>query len=183
MALLFIVENNVAKPTTEVLLIEPFKTIWERDTTPHKTRAIREFTFIEFIASKKATNPYAGYSDEERWDKLVALYFEEAEPDNAVEQGLAKMVEFQQEASPTLKYYLSVLGAAEKMRNFFDNVDINERNFKSGVPVYKPADITRAINDTDKVLQNLHSIKERVEQELFEQSKTKGNKRINPFEV
>ena len=36
MSYLFVVENNIAKPNTETLLIEPFKTIWERDRTEDK---------------------------------------------------------------------------------------------------------------------------------------------------
>lgn len=53
MSYLFIVENNIAKPNTETLLIEPFKTIWERDKTKDKEQAIKEFTFIELMSSKK----------------------------------------------------------------------------------------------------------------------------------
>jgi hypothetical protein len=69
------------------------------------------------------------------------------------------------------------------MKNFFDTFDMTEKSERTGLPVYKPGDITRALNDTDKVLQNLNSMKEKVEQELFEQTKTRSNKQINPFEV
>ena len=41
------------------------------------------------------------------------------------------------------------------MRGFFDEVDLNEKNLKSGNPLYKPKDITSAIVDTEKVLANL----------------------------
>ena len=36
MAFLFVVENGVAKPNTETLLISPFKEIWERDNSDNK---------------------------------------------------------------------------------------------------------------------------------------------------
>lgn len=184
MAYLFVTENGVAKPNTETLLISPFKEIWERDLTPDKEQAIKEFTFIEFMTSKKKTNPYAGYSDEMRLEKLKQMMFSENwEMDNQVEQALAKIVEFQKDASPTYQYYISASKAAEKMRTFFNEFDINERNERNGSPIYKPSDITRALNDTDKVLQNLHSMKEKVEQELFEQTKTRSNKTISPFEI
>ncbi len=184
MAFLFVVENGIAKPNTETLLVSPFKEIWERDKSNSKDRAIKEFTFIEFMSSKKKTNPYAGYDDNKRYEVLKqALFEEDWEVDSLVEQGLVKIKEFQEEASPTYQYYVSASKAAEKMRTFFNTFDINERNEKNGSPIYKPSDITRALNDTDKVLQNLNSLKEKVEQELFEQTKTKGNKSINPFEV
>ena len=184
MSYLFVVENNIAKPNNETLLIEPFKALWDRDKSQDKSRAIREFTYIELMSSKKKSNPYAGYSDEIRAQKLKEYLFEdqpEWEPDIEVEKGLAKIVEFQKEASPTYTYYISVLEATEKMKDFFTTFDINEVNDK-GARVFKPNEIVMAISNTDKLLQNLHSMKEKVEQELFEQAKTRGMKQINPFE-
>src|SRR5690606_7264046 len=167
----------------ETLLIEPFKTIWNRDKTNGKLRAIKEFTFIEFMSSKQKTNPYAGYDDRTRFLALRdEMYDNEWEMDDEIKAAIDKIEEFQKEASPTYTYYKSVLTASEKMKDFFDNFDINERNEK-GALLYKPADITRALNDTDKVLQNLDSMKEKVEQELFQVTKSKGNKQINPFEI
>lgn len=184
MAFLFIVENNVAKPNIETLLISPFKEIWERDKTKTKEIAINEFTYIELMVSKKKSNPYAGYTDEQRAQKLKEVLFDITwNPDRLIEQGLAKYVEFQKEASLTYSYYISVCNAAEKMKTFFDTFDMNERNERTGLPIHRPSDIVRALNETDKVLQNLNAIKEKVEQELFEQTKTKGNKQINPFEI
>lgn len=183
MAFLFTIENSVAIPNTETLLISPFKEIWERDKTKDKEVALKEFTFIELMTSKKKSNPYSGYSDDIRFERLKeVLFHEDWEINPLMERALIKVVEFQKDASPTYSYYMAVLEAAEKMKSFFKEFDINERNEK-GVPVYKPAEITRALNDTDKVLQNLDSMKEKVEQELFEQTKTRSNKVINPFEM
>lgn len=183
MAFLFTVENLVAVPNTETLLISPFKEIWERDTSNNKEVALKEFTFIELMTSKKKTNPYSGYSDENRFEKLREFLFDKNwEYDDLIESALIKVDELQKEASPTYSYYLSVLQAAEKMKAFFNTFDIDERT-ERGMPLYKPSDITRALNDTDKVLQNINAMKEKVEQELFEQTKTKSNKNINPFEI
>ena len=184
MSHLFIVENSIAKPNTETLLISPFKEIWDRDLTEDKEIAIKEFTFMELMSSKRRSNPYAGYSDDVRQEKLKTYLFEDTPewvPDIEVEKGLAKIVEFQREASPTYSYYVSVLEATEKMKNFFSTFDINEVNDK-GARIFKPNEIVMAISNTDKLLQNLHSMKETVEQELFEQTKTRGMKQINPFE-
>lgn len=182
MANLFTVENSVAIPNTETLLIEPFKTIWERDKTKDKEVALKEFTFIELMSSKKKSNPFSGYSDDIRFEKLRdSLFYEDWEPDNLVEQCLAKIDEFQKEASPTYSYYMSVLEAAEKMKSFFRSFDINEVNDR-GQRIWKPKDITSAMVDTERVLQNLNSMKDKVEQELFEATKTRANKQINYFE-
>lgn len=184
MAYLFVVENKIAKPNDETLLISPFKEIWERDISIDKEVALKELTFIEFMSSKKKTNPYGGYDDEARFEQLRKDIFDETwEMDALVEKGLIKINEFQIEASATFQYYLSALTAAEKMRSFFGTFNINERNERTGNPVYKPSDITRALKDTSGVLTDLSKMKEQVEQDLFEKTKTRGDKVINPFEM
>ena len=77
MAHLFVIENNVAKPNVETLLITPYKEIWERDTTPQKEVAVKELTYIELMAPKKKSNVFAGYSDEKRRDSLKKMIFTE----------------------------------------------------------------------------------------------------------
>lgn len=184
MAYLFVVENNIAKPNTETLLIEPFKTIWERDKSKDKSQAIKEFTFIELMTSKRKSNPYAGYNDSVRYDKLKEFLFDDKwDMDSLIEQGLAKIDEFQKEASPTYLYYIDSLKAAEKTRRFLRELDLSERNIKTGNPLYKPKDVTSAITDTEKIIQTLSILKEKVDQELFDTIKTKGNKQINLLEM
>ena len=183
MAYLFVTENNIAKPNTETLLISPFKEIWERDKSKDKEQAIKEFTFIELMSSKRKSNPYAGYTDEVRFERLRDYLFNsEWKPDKLVEEGLIKIREFQTEASPTYMYYMSNLKAMEKTRKFLETVDLSERNEKTGSPLYKPADITRSIVDAEKVMQTLAILKDKMEQELYDTVKTKNNKLINPFE-
>ena len=70
---------------------------------------------------------------------------------------------------------------AEQMKTFFNNLDISEVNSKTGNPLYKPKDITSALNDANRTLETLDSMKEKVEQELFETTKNKGQKEISPF--
>lgn len=185
MSYLFIVENNIAKPNPETLLISPFKEIWERDTTKDKEKAIKDFTFIELMSSKKKSNPYSGYDDETRYEKLVANIYDgefDLQADKEIEEALVKIDTFQMEASPTYSYYKSVVAAAEKMKTFFNTLDMEETN-ERGQRLWKPKDITSAMIDTEKVLQNLTSMKEKVEQELFDAIRTKGNKQINIFEM
>lgn len=182
MAQLFIVENNIAKPTTEILLISPYKEIWERDTTSTKEQAERDFTFIELMISKKKTNPYSGFDDDVRFEKLrEQLYDPDWEPDELIQRGLAQYTEFQTEAS--VNYSLLVAGqiAINKLKNFLIEFDIDERNDR-GVPIFKPRDITSALSDIDKIAQNFATLKEKVEQELYETSKTRNNREVNIFE-
>ena len=183
MSLLFTIESKIVKPYTETLLISPFREIWERDTNAGKFTAIDEFTYIEFMTSVKKSNPYRGYTPEERSKRLAVdiMKHELYEPDELVKKGMEVLVEFQQTASPTYNYYMSAKRAIYKIQTFFDTFDLSEKNEKTGMPLYKPKDVTTTVNDTEKVLQNLSALQEKVDNELFETTKTKGQKIVSPF--
>lgn len=183
MSLLFTVENRVVKPYAETLLLFPFNEIWHRDMDPDKLNAIEDFTYIEFVTSEKKSNPYSGYAASIRREKVKEAVIKRPdwEEDDLIRQGMAALIRFQKEASVTYNYYMSAKAAAEKMQTFFLNFDITEVNIKTGNPLLKPKDITSALNDTAKVLENLSALKTKVDNELFEEVKNKGQKVITPF--
>ena len=67
---IFEVSGNIVRPTPNILTIYPFKEIWKRDKTKNKNLAIQEFAFIEFMVSKKKSNPFKGYDEEIKEDKI-----------------------------------------------------------------------------------------------------------------
>lgn len=187
MAYLFNIVGNSVKPSTESLLVSPFKDIWERDQCSNKSVAVKEFTFIEFMASIKNTNPYIGYSTEERRQKLVFDLFENKRKDllekgdELIENGINFIDNLQYEGLPTYRYYIACLDATNKIRDFFTKFNMEERN-KSGMPVYKAGDITKALNDTDKILSNMTSMRKKIDNELYDMQRARADKKINYFE-
>ncbi|MGL4330780.1 MAG: hypothetical protein ACRCSD_09315, partial [Clostridium sp.] len=81
----------------------------------------------------------------------------------------------------TYNYYMSAKVAAEKMNSFFRNFDMSMVNLKTGMPIYKPKDITSSLMDTSRVIENLNNLREKVDQEIFEQVKNRGQKVISKF--
>lgn len=184
MSVLFKVEGKVVIPHTETLVISPFKEIWERDTSPSKERAMDEFKYIEFMTSMLKTNPYAGYDEDKKQQKIISqcVTHEEFDPeDEFIKEGMDSIVRFQNEASANYSYYMAAKIGAEKMKDFFLTFDMNEVNLKTGNPIYKPRDITSALNDTSNVLSNLDKLKTKVEEEIYDEIKRRGQKDISPF--
>lgn len=198
---LFIVENNVVKPTIEILIISPFKEIWDRDTTDKKEYALKEFAYIEFMCSPKKTNMFYGYPEVatrttiSRSEAIINSLFAKSdfpviikdekeiyyEPDSLIQDAIKVYKEFFYNASPSLSYLESVTKAANKLKDFFDNFDMNELS-RSGMPMHKPADIQKAIKESPEMLKAINTFTEKVHQELFDTVKTKGNRSINIFE-
>ena len=180
---LFTYESYQIQISPEAMALKPFKDIWERDNSTTKEVAIQELTYVEFMTSMLKSNPYRQYPEGKK-DEVIreaVIRIENWQPDELIVQAMNTIIRLQQEGSTTYNYYISAKKAAEKMQDFFTNVDINERNFKNGNPIWKPGDITRALNDTEKVLQNLKALEKKVEEELYENAKIKGDKEISPF--
>lgn len=183
MSVLFTIENKIVRPHTETLLIPPFQEIWERDTTPNKEYAMEDFKYMEFMTSVMKTNPYRGYEESIRRSKIIqdCIKRDEWMIDELIEEGMERIKEFQTDASLTYSYFMSVKTAAEKMKKFFNTFDMTALNPKSLMPLYKPREITSALNDTSKVLENLDKTQKKVEEEIFESTKKRGDKVISPF--
>jgi len=183
MSLLFKVEKKHVIPHTETLMISPFKEIWERDSTEYKKFAIEELSYIEFMGSIMKSNPYSGYNKDKKEPKIREdiISREDWSPDEFVSKGIEKLKEMQRDGSPTYNYFMSAKTAAEKMQDFFESFNMTDVNIKTGNPLYKPRDITSALNDTSKVLQNLNDLKEKVDNEVYEMTKNKGQKIVSPF--
>lgn len=180
---IFEMHNSYVTPVKELLLIFPFKEIWERDKSKHKEVAIKEFSYICFLISPKKTNPYAGYTEELKSKEIIKGLWgnKKWEIDNLVEEGIKLYEKWLQEASISMQYYNAVKSGVNETINFFKNVNFNERTDK-GVPVYKVTEVISALKSANEVLKSLTDLQERVEQELYESSKTKSGKEINPFE-
>lgn len=184
---LFKIEGSVVKPTEHALLISPYKEIWERDEDPSKGRAIRDLTYIELCSSYKKSNPFKGFEESVRKQKVKeSVYKEDAETfeeDELIVEGLDLYDKLRKEASPTLQYYLSSKTGAEKMIKWLQTFDMDKTNPRNGMPLYKPREITSALKDSYDVMKTLNSLEEKVYEEIFESVRTKSNKEINHFEM
>lgn len=183
MALLFIIEGKIVKPYPETLMIPPFDEIWDRDESPGKEIALKEFTYIEFMSSRLKSNPYKGYSPVDRKRKILedCVRIDNWEPDDLVRRGIMKCEEFQFKASGNYSLLMDTLKAKEKLQELFRVIDLKERNSRTGMPVYKPKELSSAMQDVDKLATSLYSLEKKVEEELYDAVKVKGQKEISPF--
>lgn len=183
MSYLFDIKDRAVIPYEETLLVEPFKSIWERDKSPNKELAMKEFAYIEFSASALKTNPFREYSDKVREGVIIQNVFgkEDWKPDALVKKGIEFIEEVQTEGSVGYRYWKSNRQAAEQVLEFLKTVDLTELNEKTGNPLYKPREILTSIADAEKTLKALDSLKTRVEEDLYSADKIGGGKTISPF--
>lgn len=183
---LFKVEGILVVPTEHALLIPPYSDIWREDISKGKEDAKRAFAYIELNCSYKKSNPFKGYADDVRRQKVgEAVYREDyatfVETPYIIE-GMKLYEILRVEAAPTLQYYLAAKSGAEKMIKWLDTFDMETLNHRTGLPLYKPREITSALKDSYDVMKTLNTMEEKVYEQLFETVRTKGGKEINHFE-
>jgi len=183
---MFYWDNGIVKPNPETLGVYPFSVMWNRDTSHGKDIAHLEFKFVECFCSPRKTNEFFGYDrNTNRGEKIlenIRKTHPDFTPDDLIREGVEQYDEFWHNASPQLSYYESTLIAAKQIESFFRRLDMTEVNVRTGAPIYKPKEITAALADTKTVLASLSAIREQVYQEIYDSTKSKGNREINYFE-
>jgi hypothetical protein len=181
---IFQIENNIVVPTPQALLIKDFKTIWDRDKSKKKEQAIKEFSYIEFMSSYQKNNPFINYEPFMRHRKICEHVFGDPKyiPDAQVKKAQETYEEIQNEGSVSLRFYKSLVTAVEKLIKFAEDVDLTARDNR-GSAVYTPAHITQITSKAYDTLKQLSLMETKVQQDLYESSKTRGNREINHFEI
>jgi len=180
---LFEIVNGRVLPTAHALLLEPFRTIWERDTSDGKGNAEKVFRYIEFTCSPKKSNPYLGYSEELRPRKVKKEIWgdEDKRDTDFMILGITKYKMLLEEASPTYALLNAALTAKDKLIHFLENFDLTERT-NAGTAVIKPADITRALQQVPDVAKSILAMRDKVQAELVEEAKTRNQREVGDYE-
>ena len=81
---LFDIVNGKVIMNPTAIWIPEFKTLWDRDKTKYKSKAVNEISYIVFMYGFHS--PYAAYSEEEKEKKILQDYFPKGDwkPDAAV---------------------------------------------------------------------------------------------------
>lgn len=186
MAFLFVREGAFVIPTAEALMISPFSEIWERDNSDKKYIALQEFAYIEFMTSQLKDNPYRDYPKDRKPTAIIkAVFRDKAEdwmPDPLVREGMKFMIEIQTEGSDDYDFLMSALRARDKLKDFLDTFDPDERaNEGKGSLLLKPKDITSALLDVEKVTVSIMGARKKVSEQVLDAVKIKGQKEVSPF--
>lgn len=180
---LFVINGYEVSPKANTLLIEPYKTIWERDKSQFKDIAKKELAYIEFTVSQLKSNPFREYEKLEKRKKILEKVIQDPawRPDAFVRDGVKTLKDFQTAGSISYKFLQSNIELAHKTIEHFNSIDPGELNTKTGNPLYKLSDIPTAIQKAEGMIISIENLKKKVEAELFQTTKNAGQKEISDF--
>ena len=152
--------GTVILNSADLALIDEFKTIIKRD----KERADREFTYIYLAIDWKS--PYSNYSEQERHEAaLKDAHITEEEWNDPLFRAACRKYRALQESNRYVRLLKSAELVTDKITDYFNNVDLEERN---------GSDVQKAMENAAKQRETLKMIESLVKKEITEQSQIRA---------
>lgn len=155
----------------ECLVIEPFKSVWEKDKSKDKTYASNVIKYTWYFASFKS--PFFQHSNADR-SKLILDHIirdDKFKVTSDVEECI-KMYE-KIYTTPSMKLFRAVQESISKMEEFFKTAEYNEDNIKK---------ITDTIIAMPKVQEAIQSALDNCNKEQSSGNKVRGDAQLGMFE-
>ena len=174
--------NSVVVNEPEVLLIKEFAALWNNDRNKtkgdpkgiKKTRAYRELTYIWLMLDW--TSPYVDFDEQERHQEcLKDAGLTEKEWNDPDFRAACRKYRELQNSSRALKLIKSAQGVVDKITDYFNNIDIEERDPVTGKPIFKTKDIMAELSNVSNVVEQLKTLEFLYKKEQEQQSGLMGD--------
>ena len=176
--------SNTGKVELEdgnLLLIKEFRDLMDDDRNKCKQdptgkkhlRAFREFTYIWLAIDWNSL--YKDYTIQERHQE--ALKDGEITPEEWEDptfRAACRKYRDIQNSSRAIKILHASQRAVDRITDYFNSIDPQERDAYTGKPIWKVKDLQTEISNIPKLLEELQTMEQLVKKEMTEQSKTYG---------
>lgn len=182
---LLTVDNGQLAIQPELLAIPVFETIWNSDTSPHHSEAIKQLSYIYFMSD--ISSPFRQYPMIEtvgegdvkhtRNDKVVEAL---GETNFKVNKNVTDAMHLYEEMHVTysMKLLNDAEAAVQKLRSYFQEVDLLLLNEKDQ-PVYKASDLMSNLKALGGVIKGIKELRDEVEKEQVEKLRIRGGAVVN----
>ena len=175
------VTGRVTLNGPDLLLIPEFKELMgtERNkckldpTGQEHLRAFREFQYIYLAIHWNS--PYRDYPEQERHQEaLKDAEITEEEFNNPEFRAACRKFRNLQESNRSMKMLNAAQNTVDKFVDYFNNIDVEERDPQTGKPIYKTKDVMAEISNLHKVHEELIILESAVKKEISEQTSIRG---------
>jgi len=178
---LFDLKNYSLTISEEAYALKAFKTLWERDKTATKTKAIGELSYVFHMEDFRSD--YSDILDEsERSSEVLSQL--SLPKDWKEDQKVRDARRYYEERSNeliSLQFLRDAKFAVNKIREFFREVDLLATDPR-GKPIHDVAKLERVLSNSASILKNLKELEEEVKRDIDSISNVRGGKIKNIFE-
>ena len=169
------VNGNVELNTPEILLVREFSALMTNErnkckddkTGKYKLRAFREFAYIYLALDWQS--PYYEYTEQERHEEALRdSSLTEEEFNNPEFRAACRKYKALQDATRSIRLLKAAQNTVDKFVDYFNNIDVEERDPQTGKPIFKTKDIMAEISNLHKVHEELVILEKQVKEEISE---------------
>ncbi len=181
--------NEIIVNEPEILLVKEFAALWDKDRNKtskdkrgtKRTRAFRELTYIWLMCDW--SSPYADYAEQERHQEcLKDANMTEEEWNDPTFRAAARKYRELQESSRALKLIKSAQQVVDKITDYFDTLDVQERDEATGKPIFKVKDVMAELNSVSDVVEQLKTLEILYKKEQEQENGLMGNIETGAFD-
>ena len=176
------VNNEVMLNEEEILLVKEFSSLMniERNKTKtDKTGKKRELAFkeLKFIyLFFDWGSPYFQYSEQDRHKEALSdSGLTSEEYNNPVFKEACKKYDELQNSSKIGKLLKASLNTVDKITNYLNNINLEERDPLTGKPIFKAKDILAEISSASKVIDAIKALEISFKKDLEPENALRGN--------
>ena len=155
----------------ECLVIEPFKSVWEKDKSKDKTYAFNVIKYTWYYASFKS--PFFQHNDTDKHKLIVEHILKE--PKFKMTQELLDCINMYDKihTTPAMRLFRAVQESISKMEKFFETATYDEDSITK---------IQKAIIDMPKMQEAVQSALDNCNKEQSSGNKVRGDAQLGMFE-
>jgi hypothetical protein len=169
-------KNNILTISPEALMINEFRTIWKRDKSKGKEKALQELAYVYHTTDFQSI--YRNYHSSTRETKIKIDIFNNRDwqPDMNIIQAQLKYKELQTTLS--MELLNDAEAGLEKLRDYFRDVDFgNDDEGKAA------KNFIANIKQLGDIVKGMKSLREEVEKELVDAMQIRGGSTIGNREL
>ena len=189
---IFVFNNSLNKVelNEDLFLIREFKALTDinrnkckEDPTGTKLlRLHRELTYMYLMLSWKS--PYSEYTEAERHEEcLKDANLTENEWNNEDFRAACRKYRDLQESSKALKFIKAAQSVADKLTDYFNDLDLSERDPVTQKPIYKTKDVIAEMQSASSVVEELKNLEIMYKKEIQATTSTvRGDAELGAFD-
>jgi hypothetical protein len=178
---LFEIENNVVTFSPQALMMAPFRALWDSDESKDKLQAASELSYVYYMSDERSDFMHI-LDSEERADEIISI-LESPIPIDKRRKDLIRAIHYYSKASETTstKLLQSTRLVIQKISEFLDNVNMDERDERTKKPIHDIGKITSAVEKIPKLIKAMNEIEKEVVKEKMLKAQS-GNRVSSVFD-
>lgn len=172
----------------DILLISEFKNLFNNERNKCKDdktgeKAIRTFRELQYIyLAIDWKSPYREFTERERHEAaLIDAEITEEEFEDPTFRAACRKYKGIQETSKIGSLLQSQLGLLERMRIYYDTLDLDERD-ANGKPIFKMKDVMAESASTSKMIEGIQALHELHKREQEQETSVRGDHEPGMFD-